>query len=179
MAGFNFMKWSFKSGRRTFKNLKPIDYSHKYPYRWDFHFWAFPISRFASEILPAFLKFLKEYKVAHPSFDEKGLMACYRLRIENKAILSPTLEEDRMTIDPVRPVTKNGSLMKEWDDFCFAYNDFAIAHGGKCTFNQTKVLSKAQVEKAFGDHWIEFKKAREAADPANRFLSGYFSKLMH
>ncbi len=38
MAGFGFLKFSFKKGRRTFKNLKPIDYSSHYPYRWDFHF---------------------------------------------------------------------------------------------------------------------------------------------
>ncbi len=179
MGGFGFMKMSFSKGRRTFKNLKPIDYSYKYRYRWDFHFWAYPVSEFPKVVLPAFIKFLKEYKQNNPGFDEKGLMACYRLRLENKAILSPTYSEDRMTLDPVRPVTKDKKLMDGWDKFCYAYNEFAVKYGGKCTFNQTKVLSKEQVEKAFGKNWEKFKKVRESADPRRRLLSGYFEKLMY
>ena len=54
MAGFGFFKFSFKKGRRTFKNLKPIDYSDHYSYRWDFHFWAYPVSTFPTIVLPSF-----------------------------------------------------------------------------------------------------------------------------
>jgi FAD/FMN-containing dehydrogenase len=179
MGGFGFFKSSFPKGRRTYKSLKPIDYSHQYPYRWDFHFWAFPVNQFPTVVLPAFLKFLGEYKKERPYFDEKGLMACYRLRVEKNALLSPTYTEDRMTLDPVRPVTKDQKLMKDWDDFCFAYNEFAANHGGTCTFNQTKVLSKSQVERAYGERWVSFKAARETIDPGNRFLSDYFKKLMY
>ena len=179
LAGFGFMKFSFQKGRRTFKNLKPIDYSTYYPYRWDFHFWAYSVSTFPTVVFPAFIRFLKEYKQKNTGFDERGLMACYRIRVENNALLSPSYDEERMTIDPVRPVTKNKILMEAWDKFCYAYNEFAIQHGGKCTFNQTKVLSRKQVEKAFGDKWEQFKKARENADPQNRFLSGYFNTLMY
>jgi|GEM_PF-4835617 len=178
MAGFGFFKFSFPGGRRTFKNLKPIDYSYKYPYRWDFHFWAYPVSTFPNKVFPAFIKFLKDYKKQHPSFDEKGLMACYRIRVEKNSLLSPSYDEDRMTLDPVRPVTKNAKLMEAWDNFCFAYNEFAVQHGGKCTFNQTKVLSRSQVEKAFGEKWEQFKSGREKADPQNRLLSNYFKELM-
>jgi hypothetical protein len=176
---FGFMHFSFRKGRKTFKNLKPIDYSHQYRWRWDFHFWAYPVSEFPTVVLPAFMKFLKEYKAEHPEFDERGIMACYRLRTEKQAVLSPTYEQDMMTLDPVRPITKRENIMKSWDDFCSAYNDFAVQHGGKCTFNQTKNLSKAQVEGAFGEQWKGFKKARAKADPENRFLSGYFKELMY
>lgn len=179
MAGFGFMKFSFSKGRKTFKNLKPIDYSYKYRWRWDFHFWAYPVATFPNVVLPAFIKWLKDYKRQHPEFDEKGLMACYRIRIENKAILSPSYDEERMTLDPLRPMTSDTSLMKIWDEFCYAYNEFAVQYGGKCTFNQTKVLSKPQVEKAFGEKWEQFKSAREKADPDNRFLSNYFKGLMY
>lgn len=179
MSGFGFLKFSFRKGRRTFKNLKPIDYSYKYPYRWDFHFWAYPVSVFPTVVYPAFIKFLKEYKDHNPSFDEKGLMACYRIRVEKNSLLSPSYDEDRMTLDPVRPVTTNVKLMAEWDKFCFEYNEFAVRYGGKCTFNQTKVLSRSQVEKAFGEKWVQFKNAREKADPRNRLLSNYFKKLMY
>jgi len=179
MAGFGFMKSSFPKGRRTFKNLKPIDYSYHYRWRWDFHFWAYPVSTFPKEVFPAFMKFLREYKQRNPDFDEKGLMACYRIRVEKKAILSPSYDEERMTLDPLRPVTKNIKLMQAWDKFCYEYNEFAVQHGGKCTFNQTKVLTKSQVEKAFGEKWERFKKAREVADTENRFLSEYFRKLMY
>jgi FAD/FMN-containing dehydrogenase len=178
MAGFRFMGRSFPAGRRTFKNLKPIDYSHRYRWRWDFHFWAYPVEQFPTVVLPAFLRFLREYKAQHPAFDEKGLMACYRLRVEPSALLSPTYSEDRMTLDPLRPLTADARAMQAWDDFCYAYNEFAVAHGGKCTFNQTKVLTKAQVEGAFGDLWDRFKAARESADPDRRFLSAYFQRLI-
>jgi hypothetical protein len=179
LAGFGFFKFSFKNGRRTYKNLKPIDYSDHYPYRWDFNFWAYPVATFPTVVLPAFIKFLKGYKIQNPGFDERGLMACYRIRQENNALLSPSFDEERMTIDPVRPVTKNKRLMEAWDKFCFAYNEFAVSYGGKCTFNQTKVLSRTQAEQAFGEKWGQFKKAREIADPQNRFLSGYFKSLLY
>jgi hypothetical protein len=96
--------------------------------------------------LPAFLTFLKAYKADHPDFDEKGTMACYRLRTEKQALLAPSYEQDMMTLDPVRPKTKRENKMKACDDFCSAYNDFAIQYGRKCPFNQTKNLSKTQVE---------------------------------
>src|SRR5450432_922990 len=131
LAGFGFFKFSFKNGRRTFKNLKPIDYSYHYPYRWDFHFWAYPVSTFPTIVFPAFIRFLREYKQKNPGFDEKGLMACYRIRVEKNALLSPSFDEERMTLDPVRPVTENKILMEAWDKFCYAYNEFAVQHGGK------------------------------------------------
>ena len=129
-------------------------------------------------MLPAFVKFLADYKRDHPTFDEKGLMACYRIRVENHAILSPSFDEERMTLDPLRPMSRDAVVMMEWDRFCSAYNEFAVSHGGKCTFNQTKVLSKSQVERAFGDKWVRFKQARDEADPDRRFLSDYFRTLM-
>jgi FAD/FMN-containing dehydrogenase len=178
MAGFGLMALSFPRGRRSFKNLKPIDYSDRYEWRWDFHFWAYPVSTFPNVVLPAFMGFLRDYKQRHPTFDERGLMACYRIRVEKNAILSPSHDEDRMTLDPLRPVTSDARLMAEWDAFCSAYNEFAVQHGGKCTFNQTKVLSASQVERAFGGAWDRFKSAREAADPDRRFLSAYFERLM-
>jgi hypothetical protein len=129
-------------------------------------------------VAPAFIAFLAEYKRQHPTFDEKGLMACYRIRVEKQALLSPSFSEERMTLDPLRPMTSDAAVMADWDSFCFAYNEFAVAHGGKCTFNQTKVLSQSQVARAFGDMWERFKQARKAADPGDRFLSEYFRKLM-
>jgi len=179
MYAFGFLRISFPQGRRTFKNLKPIDYSERYRWRWDFHFWAYPVQDFPTVVLPAFMKFLADYKAAHPQFDERGVMACYRLRIEKSALLSPTYDQEMMTLDPVRPISKKKDIMWIWDDFCLAYNEFAIKHGGKCTFNQTKNLTKTQAEGAFGDKWEAFKEARLEADPESRFLSGYFRKLMY
>jgi hypothetical protein len=99
---FSFFHFCFPKGRHTYKNLKPIDYSKSYRWRWDFHFWAYPVADFPTVVLPAFLTFLKAYKADHPEFDEMGIMTCYQLRT------------------------------KEWEDF---------------------------------------KKARELADPENRFLT--------
>ncbi len=59
-----------------------------------------------------------------------------------------------MTIGSVPPVTKN---------------KMNLLLGMMVNTLLTKVLSRKQVEKAFGDKWEQFKKARENADLQNRF----------
>ena len=69
-------------------------------------------------------------------------------RRKPRLFFRPSFYEERMTLDPLRPMTSDAVVMADRDAFCFAYNEFAVVHGGKCTFNQTKVLSKSQVERA-------------------------------
>ena len=58
------------------------------------------------------------------------------------------------------------------------YNDFCSDHGGVPLLNQTPFLTRAQVEKALGDRWHDFGKARHEYDPGNRLLNSYFRDLL-
>ena len=167
----------FPKGFRVYRCLKPIDYGPPYPFRWDFHFWAFPRDRLKTEVLPAFRTFVREYQKLHPAFDMKGLAALYFLQQEPMALLSPGYDGPTVTLDPLSPMAPAAD-QKEWDDFNVAYNDFAVAHGGRCTFNQTKFLRPEHAEQAFGERWDRFRAARRRLDPGGRFLSVYFRELL-
>lgn len=168
----------YPRGVRVYKNLMPIDYSDPYRFRWDFHFWAFPIERFTSDVLPAFRSFVADFKRRYPGFDEKGFLACYRVRRDDTTLLSPSHDGDAMTLDPVRAMSKDPEVMALWDSFLSEYNAFAVRHGGRCTFNQTKHVTRQQAEAAFGERWDRFREERRRWDPGRRFLSHYFAELL-
>ncbi len=168
----------FRRGLRNYRNLKPIDYGPPYRFRWDFHFWAFPVAGFVERTLPAFLDFYAAFRRANPRFDERGLLACYRVRHDERTLLSPSHDGDAITLDPVRPMSDDPEITALWDQFCVAYNDFAANHGGRCTFNQTKNLGPGHAEAAFGARWSQFRADRQQRDPEGRFLSPYFARLL-
>ncbi len=168
----------FPRGMRVYKALKPIDYSERYPYRWDFHFWTFPIENFTDEVLPAFREFFADFRKRYPRFDEKGFLACYRVRKDNTTLLSPSFNYDAITLDPVRPMTKSRFVLEMWDKFLQEFNDFAVKHNGCCSFNQTKHVMRRHAELSFKENWETFKAVRRDFDPHNRFLSEYFAPLL-
>jgi FAD/FMN-containing dehydrogenase len=77
-----------------------------------------------------------------------------------------------ITIDPVS--TGNPG----WKDFLGVYNQFCSDHGGIPLMNQTFGLTRALVQKALGDRWETFAKARQTYDPDGRFLNDYFRDLL-
>ena len=178
VMAFTSLGWLFADGLRNYRNLKPIDYGPPYRFRWDFHFWAFPVESFVERTLPAFMAFYRDFRAAHPDFDERGLLACYRVRKDDRTLLSPSHDGDAITLDPVRPMSRDPQVTAMFDTFCAAYNSFAVQHGGRCTFNQTKVLGREHVVGAFGERWNQFAAARQSADPEGRFLSPYFAGLL-
>lgn len=173
-----FRKLVFPKGMRVYDALKPIDYSKRYPYRWDFHFWTFPLDRFIEEVLPAFREFFANFRQCHPTFDEKSFFVCYRLRKDDTALLSPSSSYDAITLDPVRPMSKSKDVHELWDKFLLEFNDFAIQYQGCCSFNQTKHVKRRHAEGAFQENWETFKAARRDYDPGNRFLSEYFVPIL-
>ncbi len=51
-------------------------------------------------------------------------------------------------------------------------------HGGTPLFNQTNLLTRAQVDRAFGDRIAYFEKYRRQYDPTNRLLNNFFAELL-
>jgi hypothetical protein len=77
-----------------------------------------------------------------------------------------------MTFDPVS--TGNPG----WNEFLVAYNELCSELGGVPLFNQTNLLTRAQVEKAFKDRPALFDGYRRKYDPTNRLLNPYFDELI-
>jgi hypothetical protein len=59
-----------------------------------------------------------------------------------------------------------------------AYNQFCSDRNGIPLLNQTKGLTRAQVEKALGDRWKVFAETRKTYDPQGRLLSLFFRELL-
>ncbi len=139
-------------------------------YKFVFSMWSFDEAGFF-EVLEDYVRFCQ----AHA---EKTGFRCdlpavgYRIVEDRNALLSFTHDGNAMSIDPASTGGPG------WDAFLKAFNDFASAHGGHPLFNQTKHLTPAQVSKAYGKRWEAFAAARKAWDPAERFLSRYFSDLL-
>ncbi|MER3487112.1 MAG: hypothetical protein C4345_15170 [Chloroflexota bacterium] len=74
-----------------------------------------------------------------------------------------------MTIDPVS-IGQHG-----WDEFLHAYNNFCSSHGGAPLFNQSHLLTRTQIEQAFGERCETFRRYRRRFD---RLLNTYFEELL-
>jgi hypothetical protein len=57
-------------------------------------------------------------------------------------------------------------------------HNFCSQHGGSPLFNQTGWLTRAQIEKAFGDRLKTFEGYRQRFDPTDRLLNAYFRALL-
>jgi hypothetical protein len=77
-----------------------------------------------------------------------------------------------MTFDPCS--TGNDG----WEPFLRAYNDLCSRHGGVPLFNQTALLTRDQVSKAFGERLERFEGYRKQFDPSDRLLNAYFRELL-
>ena len=100
------------------------------------------------------------------------LFVGYRVAQDQNSLLSYSYDGNAMTIDPVS--TGNPG----WDAFLIAYNQFSSDHGGIPLLNQTKGLTRQQVEKALGERWQTFANARQTYDPQGRLLNAYFRDLL-
>jgi D-arabinono-1,4-lactone oxidase len=96
----------------------------------------------------------------------------YRIKEDTSSLFSYSFAGPVMTFDPVS--TGNPG----WEEFLAAYNEFCSQHGGRPLFNQTGWLTRAQVEKAFGDRLRTFADYRQCFDPTERLLNEYFRKLL-
>jgi FAD/FMN-containing dehydrogenase len=96
----------------------------------------------------------------------------YRVTQDDSSLFSYSSRETRITFDPVS--TGNPG----WEGFLRAYNELCSSLGGVPLLNQTNLLTRAQVEKAFGDRLATFEGYRKRFDPTDRLLNDYFRELL-
>ena len=96
----------------------------------------------------------------------------YRINADDSSMFSYSFRGNVMTFDPVSTANPG------WEDFLTAYNELCSSLGGVPLFNQTNLLTRPQVDKAFGDRIATFDSYRRRFDPTDRLLNAYFRKLL-
>ena len=135
-----------------------------------FTFWAFPEEEY-TPTLRAFFKFCHDY-YRSKGYRSNMMNVGYRVFEDTSSLFSYTFDGPVITIDPVS--TGNPG----WEEFLVAYNEFCSEHGGIPLFNQTKSITRAQVEKAFGDRLATFEVYRKRFDPTERLLNDFFRQFL-
>jgi hypothetical protein len=138
--------------------------------KYTFSLWAFPEDNYPQVISDCF-DFCRQY-YKDKSYRIDMLFVGYRVAQDQNSLLSYSYDGNAMTIDPVSTANPG------WEDFLIAYNQFSSDRGGIPLLNQTKGITRAQVEKALGARWQTFAAARQSYDPQGRLLSAFFRDLL-
>jgi FAD/FMN-containing dehydrogenase len=158
-------------GKRTHPVAQIIRHQDKPgAYKFVFSMWSFDEAGFF-DVLEDYFRFCREH-ATRTGFRCDLPAVGYRIVADRNALLSYAHDASAMSIDPVSTGGPG------WDEFLQAFNEFASARGGHPLFNQTKHLDARHVQKAYGERWRAFARAREARDPEGRLLSGYFAELL-
>ena len=147
----------------------------KYPFvsnnsRYTFSIWAFPEETYLDS-LRKYFEFSKEY-YQRKKYRVNLLSVGYRIKADQSSLFSYSFDGPVMTFDPVS--TGNPG----WEDFLRAYNELCSSLGGVPLFNQTNLLTREQVNHAFGDRPLLFDRYRRRYDPTDRLLNSYFKELL-
>lgn len=173
--GFNEL-WRFKLAHMIHhKYTIATDQIIRYPAvagasKYTFSLWAFAEENYA-QVLSECFDFCSEY-YAKTGYRNSMLWVGYRVAKDQNSLLSYSWDGNAITIDPV--TTANPA----WDPFLVAYNQFCGDRNGIPLLNQSKALTRAQVEKALGDRWKIFAQTRQMYDPQGRLLSPFFRDLL-
>lgn len=164
------MTW-FMRGAHTRPDAQIIRYpDNPGRIKYVFSMWSFGEKKFF-EILEAYFGFCHDY--AERTGYRCDLPAVgYRIVQDRNALLSYTHDGTVLSIDPASTGGEG------WDAFLKEYNNFCSEHGGMPMLNQTKHLTAAQVQKAFGKRLQEFETARRERDPKNLLLNSYFAEFL-
>jgi FAD/FMN-containing dehydrogenase len=138
--------------------------------RFTFSVWAFPERTFIQS-LRAYFEFSRDY-YRRTGYRVNMMSAGYRISADQSSLFSYSFDGDVMTFDP----TSTGN--PGWEDFLRAYNELCSTLGGVPLFNQTDLLTRAQVDRAFGDRLLRFDRYRSRFDPTDRLLNDYFRDLL-
>ena len=192
---------------RAYRSDSLIDFERNRTSVFDFTFWAFPQSRWA-EIIPAYIEFCRKIKdpraergdpsaddpLPRPGFRPTLFTEVYFTGPDAKSYLAFAWDEAAFTLDMVHNLPDD----EDWKKMNRLYNTWAVKHGGRPLFNQTKHLDstpniQALLVKAFmrkdpktgrtDDRWKAFSDRVRAANPAHegcahgRFVN-YFAKLL-
>jgi FAD/FMN-containing dehydrogenase len=157
------------------KNTLPQAQQIRYPAesdnaRYTFSIWAFPEATYIAS-LRRYFEFSLEY-FRKTGYRVNLLSVGYRIKADQSSLFSYSYDGDMITFDPCS--TGNPG----WDDFLQAYNQICSDLGGVPLFNQTAHLTRAQVDRAFGERLLVFDRYRKQYDPNDRLLNEYFRSLL-
>jgi hypothetical protein len=180
-----------------------VDFTRNRYNVFDFTFWAFPQSQW-STVIPAYIDFCEQIKdgprpLPHdpypgyppppPGFRPTLFTEVYFTGRDDKSYLAFAWDGPAFTLDMVHNLPDD----IRWKQMSHRYNAWAVAHGGRPLFNQTKHLDttpgvKALLRKAFmrghDDRWQTFSALVRAKNPAHgtcargRFVNEYFDSLL-
>jgi hypothetical protein len=137
--------------------------------RYLFSIWAFPEERYV-ECLKAYFDFSREH-YKRTGYRINLLSVGYRILADQSSLFSYSFHGTVITFDPV----STGNF--GWDTFLREYNTLCSELGGTPLFNQTNLLTRTQVARAFGDRLALFEKYRQRFDPTDRLLNNFFREL--
>ena len=162
---------AFVRGRNTHASDQMIRYAETGARGgYTFSIWGFPEEEYV-QTLRDYFAFCQEY-YRSTGYRTDLLDVSYRVAHDTSSLLSYSWNGTVMTIDPVSTANPG------WEEFIVAYNEFCSRHNGVPLFNQSNSLTRAQVEKAFGDRLHTFQEYRRRFDPADRLLNQYFKELL-
>jgi hypothetical protein len=138
--------------------------------RYTYSMWGFPQLEFP-RLIEQYFRFCQAYYKQH-KYRCNVVHNSMRLHQDSGALFSPSYKGAAFTIEPASGGEEG------WDDYLLDFNEFACAHGGTPTFNQTRALQPEHVAKAFGSRLKLFRSLRHRADPINRLRNSYFAYLL-
>jgi FAD/FMN-containing dehydrogenase len=138
--------------------------------RFTYTLWGFQQAGFP-KLLAEYVAFCKSYYKQH-GYRCNVVNGASRLHQDRNSLFSVSFSGPMFTLEP----SSTGD--RGWDEFLIDFNDFASAHGGVPTFNQSRALKPEHVSKAFGERAKLFRALRQRTDPLNRLCNSYFSHLL-
>lgn len=158
-------------GRSTLPQAQQIRYpTVSGTSRYTFSIWAFPEERYV-ECLRRYFELSKDY-YARTGYRINLLSVGYRILADRSSLFSYSYDGTIITYDPVSTGNEG------WEPFLREYNELCSELGGVPLFNQTNLLTRAQVDRAFGDRIAQFDGHRRRYDPEDRLLNDYFRELI-
>jgi FAD/FMN-containing dehydrogenase len=153
----------------------PIAQQIRYPAvstnaRYTFSIWAFPEDQYIDCLRAYFRLSLEHYE--RTGYRINLLSVGYRILHDQSSLFSYSFNGNIITFDPV----STGAL--GWETFLREYNAMCSDLGGTPLFNQTNLLTRSEVTKAFGDRIDKFESYRERFDPSDRLLNSFFKELI-
>jgi FAD/FMN-containing dehydrogenase len=158
-------------GNRTLPQAQQIRYPEDSGNtRYTFSIWAFAEETYV-DALRKYFEFTRDYH-RRTGYRVNLLSVGYRIAADQSSLFSYSFDGNVITFDPVS--TGNPGL----EPFLQAYNQLCSDLRGVPLFNQTNLLTRAHVDKAFGDRLAIFDRYRRRFDPTDRLLNAYFRELL-
>jgi len=141
--------------------------------KYTYSFWAFPEEDYPN-VLRDYFKFCNDYYQL-TGYRTNMMNLGYRVTQDTNSLLSYSFNGPVISLDPA---ISSGAGIEGWDKFLDAFNQFSAQHKGVPILNQTKSITRSQVERAFGERLVSFEAYRKTFDPTGRLFNEYFIDLL-